>query len=68
MNPYDTVVEVTADVSIAAVAQQLHVIHEWEEIPVTVSYIMVKRAYIVSVVLDNSEMIKQRNKAEREIE
>ena len=42
MNPFDMVVEFAADIPIVAVAQQLHMIHTWEEIPVVVSCIMGK--------------------------
>ena len=35
---------------IVTVTQQLHLIHEWEEIPVNVSCIMGKREYIMDVV------------------
>ena len=68
VNPFDTVVEVAAEVLIVAVAQQLHLIHEWEEIPVNVSCIMGKKEYIMDVVRHSSEMIKQRGEAEKEIQ
>ena len=42
MNPFDTVVEFAAEVPNVAVAQQLHMVRTWEEIPVTVSCIMGK--------------------------
>ena len=67
-NLFDTVVEVAAEVPIVTVAQQLHLIHEWEEIQVNVSCIMGKREYIMDVVHRSSEMIKQRGETEREIQ
>ena len=67
-NLFDTVVEVAAEVPIVAVAQQLHLIHEWEEILVNVSCIMGKREYIMDVVCRSSEMIEQRGETEKEIQ
>ena len=66
--PFDTVVEVAAEVPIVTVAQQLHLIREWEEIPVNVSCIMGKREYIMDVVHHSSEFIEQREETEREIQ
>ena len=68
VNPFDTVVEVAAEVLIVVVAQQLHLIHEWEEIPVNVSCMMGKKEYIIEVVCHSLEMIKQRGEAEKEIQ
>ena len=68
MNPLDTVVEFAAEVPIVAVAQQLHMIREWEEVPVTVSCIMGRREYIMEVCRQKSILIEQRGEAEREIE
>ena len=68
VNPFDTVVEVAAEVLIVAVTQQLHLIREWEEIPVNVSCMMGKKEYIMEVVRHSSEMIKQRGEAEKEIQ
>ena len=68
MNPLDIVVEFAAEVPIVAVAQQLHMIREWEEVPVTVSCIMGRREYIMEVCRQKSILIKQRGEAEREIE
>ena len=67
INLLDTV-EFTADVPIVAVAQQLHMIREWEEVPVTVSCIMGRREYIMEVCRQKSILIEQRGEAEREIE
>ena len=50
VNPFDTVVEVAVEVPIVAVAQQLHLVHEWEEIPMNVSCMMGKKEYIMDVV------------------
>ena len=68
INPLDTVVEFTADVPIVAVAQQLHMIREWEEVPVMVSCIMGRREYIMEVCCQKSILIEQRGETEREIE
>ena len=68
MNPLDTVVEFAAEVPIVAVAQQLHMIREWEEVPVTVSCIMGRREYIMEVCRQKSILIEQRGEAEKEIE
>ena len=68
MNPLDTVVEFAAEVPIVAVAQQLHMIREWEEVPMTVSCIMGRREYIMEVCRQKSILIEQRGEAEREIE
>ena len=68
INPLDTVVEFAAEVPIVAVAQQLHMIREWEEVPVTVSCIMGRREYIMDVCRQKSMLIEQRGEAEREIE
>ena len=68
INPLDTVVEFAADVLIVAVAQQLHMIQEWEEVPVTVSCIMGRRDYIMEVCRQKSILIEQRVEAEKEIE
>ena len=68
INPLDTVVEFAAEVSIVAVAQQLHMIREWEEVPVTVSCIMGRREYIMDMCRQKSMLIEQRGEAEREIE
>ena len=68
MNPVDTVVEFAAEVPIVAVAQQLHMIKTWEEIPVSVSCIMGKREYIMDVCRHRSILIEQKGEAEREIE
>ena len=43
VNPFDTVVEVAAEVPIVAVTQQLHLIGEWDEIPMNVSCMMGKK-------------------------
>ena len=43
VNPFDTVVEVAADVPIVTVAQQLHLVHEWEEILMNISCMMGKK-------------------------
>ena len=61
-------VEVAVEVPIVAVAQQLHLIHEWEEIPVNVSCMMGKKEYIMDVVCCSSEMIEQRRETEKEIQ
>ena len=68
VNPFDTVVEVAAEVPIVAVTQQLHLIHEWGEIPMNVSCIMGKKEYIMDMVRCSSEMIEQRGEAEKEIQ
>ena len=68
VNPLDTVVEFAADVPIVAVAQQLHMIREWEEVPVTVSCIMGRREYIMEVCHQKSILIEQRGEVEKEIE
>ena len=68
VNPFDTVVEVAAEVLIVAVTQQLHLIREWEEIPVNVSCMMGKKEYIMAVVHRSLEMIEQRGEAEKEIQ
>ena len=64
MNPTDTVVEFAADVPIVAVAQQLHLVREWEEIPVIVSCIMGKREYVMEVCRQRSTLIEQRGETE----
>ena len=61
-------VEVAAEVPIVAVAQQLHLIRKWEEIPMNVSCMMGKREYIMDVVRRSSEMIEQRGETEKEIQ
>ena len=68
MNPYDTIIEVAASASVVAIAQQLHSIREWEEIPVVVACIMGKKSYIVDVCHQRTAMIEQRREAERELE
>ena len=68
MNPYDTIIEVAASVSVVAIAQQLHSIREWEEIPGVVACIMGKKSYIVDVCHQRMTMIEQRGEAERELE
>ena len=68
MNPYDTIIEVAASVSVVTIAQQLHSIREWEEIPVVVACIMGKKSYIVDVCRQRTAMIEQREEAERELE
>ena len=68
VNPFDTVVEVAAEVPIVAVTQQLHLIREWEEIPMNVFCMMGKKEYIMDVVRCSLEMIKQRGEAEKEIQ
>ena len=68
MNPYDTIIEVAASVSVVAIAQQLHSIREWEEIPVVVACIMGKKSYIIDVCRQRTAMIEQRGEAERELE
>ena len=68
MNPLDTVVEFAAEVLIIAVAQQLHMIREWEEVSMTVSCIMGRREYIMEVCCQKSTLIEQKGEAEREIE
>ena len=68
VNPFNTVVEVAADVPIVAVAQQLHLVREWEEIPVNVSCMMGKKEYIMDMVCQSSEVIEQRGEAEKEIQ
>ena len=65
---FDTVFEVAAEVPIIAVAQQLHLICEWEKIPMNVSCIMGKCDYIIDVVRRLSELIEQWGRAEREIQ
>ena len=50
MNPHDTIIEVAASVSVVAIAQQLHSIREWEEIPVVVACIMGRKSYIIDVL------------------
>ena len=68
MNPYDTIIEVAASVSVVAIAQQLHSIRKWEEIPVVVACIMGKKSYIIDVCHQRTAMIEQRGEAERELE
>ena len=68
VNPFDTVVEVVAEVLIVAGAQQLHLICEWEEIPVNVSCMMGKKEYIMDVLHHSSEMIEQKGETEKEIQ
>ena len=68
MNLYDTVVEVVAEIPIVAMAQHRHMIQKWEEVPVSVLYIMGKKENIMDVVHYRSETIKQRGEAERDIE
>ena len=62
MNLLDTVVEFAAEVPILAVAQQLHMIREWEEVPVTVLCIMGRREYIMEVCRQKSILIEQRGR------
>ena len=57
MNPCDTIIEVAASVSVVAIAQQLHSIREWEEIPVVVACIMGKKSYIIDVCCQRTAMI-----------
>ena len=68
VHPFDTMVEVAVEVLIVAVAQQLHLVCEWEEIPMNVSCMMGKKEYIMDMVCHSSEMIKQRGEAEKEIQ
>ena len=68
MNPHDTIIEVATSVSVVAIAQQLHSIREWEEIPVVVACIMGKKSYIIDVCRQRTAMIEQRGEAERELE
>ena len=68
VNLFDTVVEVAAEVPIVAVAQQLHLISEWEEIPVNISCMMGKKEYIMDMVHHSLEMIEQRGEAEKDIQ
>ena len=68
INNYDTVIEVTADVSVVAVSQQLHQVTEWEENPVVISCIMGKKQYIIDVCRQRTAMIEQKGEADREIE
>ena len=68
VNPFDTVVEVAAEVLIVAVTQQLHLIRQWEEIPMNVSCMMGKKKYIMAVAHCSLEMIEQRGEAEKEIQ
>ena len=63
-NLFNTVVEVATEVPIVVVAQQLHLIREWEEILVNVSCMMGKKEYIMDVVRHSSEVIKQRGETE----
>ena len=58
VNRFDTVVEVAADVPIVAVAQQLHLVREWEEIPMNVSCMIGKKEYIMDMVRQSSEVIE----------
>ena len=64
INSHDTIIEVAAEVSVVAVAQQLHSIREWEDIPVVVSCIMGKKSYVVDVCRQRTTLIEQRGKAE----
>ena len=59
MNAYDTIIEVVASVSVVAIAQQLHAVREWEDIPVVVSCIMGKKNYIIDVCCQRTPMIEQ---------
>ena len=68
VNLFDTVVKVDAEVLIVAVAQQLHLIHIWEEIPVNISCMMGKKEYIMDMVHYSSEIIEQRGEVEKEIQ
>ena len=70
VNLFDTVFEVAAEVPITSEAQQLHLICEWEEIPMSVSCrsIMGKCDYIMDVMRRSSELIEQWGRAEREIQ
>ena len=68
VNLFDTVVEVAAEVPIVAMAQQLHLIHKWQEILVNVSCMLGKKEYIMDVVCHSLEMIKQRGETEKEIQ
>ena len=68
VNPFDTVVEVAAEVLIVAVVQHLHLICKWEEIPINISCMMGKKEYIMDMVHCSSEMIEQRGEAEKEIQ
>ena len=68
INPFDTVVEFAADVPIVAVAQQLHMMRTWEEVPVVISCIMGKREYIMDVCRQKSILVEQHGEAEKKIE
>ena len=68
MNSYDTMVEFAADVPIVAVAQQLHMIRTWEEIPVVISSIMGKKEYILDVCRQRAILEEQHGETEKEME
>ena len=68
INAYDTVLEVPVDVSVVTVSQQLHMLRDWEEIPIEISCIMGKKSFVTEVCLQKSAMIEQRGESEREIE
>ena len=68
INPFDTVVEFAADVPIVAVAQQLHMMRTWEEVPVVISCIIGKREYIMDVCHQKSILVEQHGEAEKKIE
>jgi len=60
INPYDTVIEVTNDVSVVAISLALHQIREWEDFPVEISCIMGKKNYINEVCQHRIKLIEQK--------
>ena len=68
INAYDTIVEVTADTSVSAIAQSLHHVRDWENNPVRISCLLGSSSYLGEVCRQRNLIIEQQTEIHRQEE
>ena len=64
----DAVLELPVGAPVLPVAQEFHLMHEWEDMPIYVSYLMGNRCYIMEVCHDRAKYEEKKREMELEAE
>ena len=68
VTPSDAVIEFPTGCSVVPVAQELHAMKEWEDIPIYVSCLMGNGRYIMQVCQDRANYESKKRELEMEAE
>ena len=68
VTPSDAVLELPVGAPVVPVAQELHLMREWEDIPIYVSCLMGNRHYIMKVCHDRAKYEEKKKEIELEAE